>query len=160
MRDSSHADSTDHAGVWVPPPLLYVAVFLLAAVLQGVLPLPGIPGLTGRIAGLFFLAVGAALILWSVGLFRRTRTSVIPVRPTTVLVIDGPYRFTRNPMYLGLLSVYLGGALVQQLLWAVLLLPMVIVMVQQLVIRKEEQYLARKFGHEYARYKTQVRRWL
>ena len=154
--NSSVSGAPDHAGVRVPPPLIYLAVFLVALGLQRVLP----PKMIGFGAGPIILAAGIALAAGSVGLFRRAGTSLIPIKPTTALIINGPYHFTRNPMYLSLLSVYVGAALMMRTLWALLLLPLVIAAVHYLVIRKEEQYLQRKFGEAFLSYKASVRRWI
>lgn len=102
----------------------------------------------------------AILTVWSIGLFNRARTSFLPIKPTTTLVVHGPYQFTRNPMYFGLVCLYLGLALWFGIFWAVILLPAVIALVQHYVIAREEQYLERKFGEEYLRYKADVRRWI
>jgi protein-S-isoprenylcysteine O-methyltransferase Ste14 len=158
--NSSSSGGPDHADVRVPPPLIYLAVFLVALGLQRVLPLPAIPKMIRFAAGSIMIVAGIALAAWSVGLFRRAGTSLIPIKPTTTLVISGPYHFTRNPMYLSLLSVYVGAALMMRTLWALLLLPLVIVAIRYLVIRKEEQYLQRKFGDAFLSYKASVRRWI
>ena len=158
--NSSVSGAPDHAGVRVPPPLIYLTVFLVALGLQRVLPLPAIPKMIGFAVGPIIIAAGIAFAAWSVGLFRRAGTSLIPIKPTTALIINGPYHFTRNPMYLSLLSVYVGAALMMRTLWALLLLPLVIVAVHYLVIRKEEQYLQRKFGEAFLSYKGSVRRWI
>jgi len=158
--DASVPGPPDHPGVWVPPPLIYVAIFLLALWLHRFLPLPAIPRNIGRFGGPACIAAGLLLSVWSIGLFRRARTSIIPVRPSSALVVGGPYRFTRNPMYLSLLIVYLGAALLTQMLWAVLLSPIVVLGLGRLVIRKEEHYLQRRFGEEFVRYKASVRRWI
>ena len=76
------------------------------------------------------------------------------------LVVHGPYQFTRNPMYFGLVCLYLGLALWFGIFWALILLPAVIALVQHYVVAREEQYLERKFGEEYLRYKASVRRWI
>jgi protein-S-isoprenylcysteine O-methyltransferase Ste14 len=158
--NSSVSVAPDHAGVRVPPPLIYLAVFLVALGLQRVLPLPAIPKMIGFRAGPTIIAAGNAFAAWSVGLFRRAGTSLIPIKPTTALVINGPYHFTRNPMYLSLLTVYVGAALMMRTLWALLLIPLVIVAIRYLVIRKEEKYLQRKFGEAFLSYKASVRRWI
>lgn len=150
----------DHSGVWVPPPLLYAGMFMLAVVLDGLLPLPTAPDGLAGLVGHGLIGAGTALSLWSARCLRRSRTSLIPVRPTTALVVDGPYRFSRNPMYLGLAGVFLGVALAKQLLWAVLLAPVLLLVVTLLVTRKEEAYLEQKFGAEYRRYRVAVPRWL
>ena len=160
MNHLPSPNPSDHSGVWIPPPLIYVITFLAAMLLQNYVPLPSMPDVLGRAGGLTFIVMGAVTALWSVRLFRLARTSLIPIKPTTALVTSGLYRFTRNPMYLGLLSVYLGAAILKHLWWAVLLMPMVIVAVRYLVIRKEELYLERKFRGEFVDYKARVRRWL
>jgi protein-S-isoprenylcysteine O-methyltransferase Ste14 len=92
--------------------------------------------------------------------FRRARTSLVPVRPATALITDGPFRFTRNPLYLGLALLYLGIALWLGVLWPVVLLPALILLVQQIVILREEAYLESRFGEAYRAYRARVRRWL
>ena len=152
--------ATDHAGVKVPPPLLYVAGLGLGYLLQALLPLNTWPRMIGILLALPCLGLGVALCAWAVGLFRRTRTSLIPIVPSAVLVAEGPYRFTRNPMYLGLALMYAGAALWLQLSWGLLLLPVVLSLVHYSVILREERYLERRFGEAYRNYRTQVRRWL
>lgn len=149
----------DHAGVWVPPPLLYVAVFLLGVVLEHRLPLSLLPDTGAWLGGAVLIVGGTGLSSWSAALLRRQRTSVIPIRPTTSLVVDGPYRRSRNPMYLGLIAVFVGVALVMQVLWAILLVPVLVWLVTVAVTRKEEAYLAQKFGAAYLDYRAAVRRW-
>ena len=113
-----------------------------------------------RVLGILLVLVGAATTLSAVGFFRRARTSLVPIRPSTTLVSTGPYRFTRNPMYLGLAVVYVGIACWLGTLWPLLLLPVVLVLVGSLVIAREERYLEAKFGEEYRAYRARVRRWL
>jgi protein-S-isoprenylcysteine O-methyltransferase Ste14 len=160
MKNAPPLEASDHSEVWIPAPLIFVAAFFVALFLQKYLPLPAIPAPLGRIVGIAFISAGILIALWSVSLFGRARTTVIPIKPAKALVIEGPYRFTRNPMYLGMLSAYIGAALLRHLLWAVLLTPVVILAVHYLVIWKEEQYLERKFGGEFVGYKARVRRWL
>ncbi len=83
-----------------------------------------------------------------------------PWRASSALVTSGPYRFTRNPMYLGMASLYAGIALAFGLLWSLALLLAVLVVIDRGVIAREERYLERRFGDEYRIYKQQVRRWL
>ena len=160
MTHLSVQHPADHAGVKIPPPLFYVGIFAVGWLVQRVFPLPGLPAPLSRVGGATFVAAGTLLCLWSIGLFWRARTSLVPIKPGTALVIAGPYRFTRNPMYLGLLLVYVGMALWMNILWGLILLPVVVAVVQRLVIQKEERYLERKFGAEFLHYKTRVRRWL
>jgi len=152
--------STDHAAVTVPPPLIYVAFFVVGVGLQLYLPLGRLPIGIGRVVGAGLVLSGLVLSAWSVRRFWAAGTSVLPVRPTTALVIEGPYRWTRNPMYLALLLMYIGAALWFALVWPLLLAPVLVVVMNVSVICREERYLTRKFGGEYRHYQTQVRRWL
>ena len=88
------------------------------------------------------------------------RTSVNPNRQTTVLLTEGPFRLSRNPMYLGMVVQYVGLALLFNSLWAIVLLPLALVVVHLTVIKREEWYLEQKFGEEYRAYKARVQRWL
>jgi protein-S-isoprenylcysteine O-methyltransferase Ste14 len=151
--------STDHAGVVVPPPLIYVAFFFVGMGLQRYFPTPPLP-ISGRILGALLVPLWLLLTAWSFRRFRASGTSVVPVRPTTALVIEGPYRYTRNPMYLGLLLLYVGVACWFRLLWPLLLAPVLVWVIGMAVIGREERYLTRKFGDEYRRYQEHVRRWL
>lgn len=160
MSNQSIATATDHAGIRIPPPLFYAVIFIAALLFQQVLPLPEPPRSFSRVAGLIFGGLGAGLCIWSITLFWRARTSLIPIKPSMALVSAGPYRFTRNPMYLGLLSLYVGLGFWWPALWAIILLPLVVGIIQRQVIRKEEWYLERRFGAAYLDYKQQVRRWL
>ena len=153
-------NNLDHADVKIPPPLIYVAGFVLGLVLDRFFPVLVLPKISSRVAAALCIAVGVTIAAWSVGLFRREHTSFVPIKPATTLVIYGPYRFTRNPMYLGLVCVYVGLALWIGVFWALILLPAVMVLIQRYVIIREEQYLERKFGDEYLRYKANVRRWI
>ena len=85
---------------------------------------------------------------------------MIPIRPTTAIVSDGVYRFTRNPMYVSMVAVYVGIALLIRAPWALVLLPLVVLLVDRLVIAKEERYLRGKFGETYTNYCSRVRRWI
>lgn len=157
---SAGAGTRDHAGVHLPPPLIYTVIFLAGLGLHAVAPLPAMPGSLIGIAGMVLTIAGLLLGVWSIGLFRKEQTSVIPIRPSTTLVIRGPYRWTRNPMYVGLALVYLGVALSIRRVGPLLLFPLLILTVQRYVIRKEEQYLEHRFGGEFRRYAASVRRWI
>jgi len=158
---NSHSEvSPDHSGVIVPPPLIYVAFFLIGIGLQRWLPLPRLPIGSGRVLGAVFVLSSLVLTIWSFGRFWAAGTSIVPVRPTTALVTEGPYRLTRNPMYLALLFLYTGVACWFGLVWPLLLAPVLIGVIGVSVIGREEGYLNRKFGNEYRRYQERVRRWL
>lgn len=147
----------------VPPPLLFVAAFLAGVGLQRLLPLPPASApLSSAMHGLgaFLTGAGLALALSSVVIFLYRRTTLIPFGTAATLVIRGPYRFTRNPMYLGLVLVYLGVAGIASMPWPLLLLPLPVAIVNARVIPFEEARLRARFGAEFERYCARVRRWL
>jgi len=100
------------------------------------------------------------MMLTAAGLFRRLGTNVPPSQPTTLIATTGPYRWTRNPMYLGMALIYAGLAIGFDGPIAFALLPLVLIAIQTQVIAREERYLEAKFGDDYRRYKADVRRWL
>ena len=120
------------SGIHFPPPLLYVAHFLSGMLLDRWIPLPVLPRAPSRLVAAVLLLPGFVLIFWSLWLFLRARTSPLPMRPTTAIVRSGPYRFTRNPMYLGMLLLYLGVAFLFDVTWALVLAPAVVVLVNRL----------------------------
>jgi len=154
------APKADTSGIRVPPPAYYVAAFLLGVVLELTFPTSW-PSLGVRLAaalitgGAWLALDGAATVL-----FRRAGTSMVPMKPTTALVTSGPYRVTRNPMYVGMAFLYVAFAFAFGVIWALLFLPAVIVVIDRFVIAREEPYLERKFGQAYRDYKSRVRRWL
>ena len=160
MTDQAAPKPADHAGVWVPPPLIYVVLFGFGLILHQIVPFTFLPVIPARVAALIFLGGGVLLAIWSNVLFRRANTSLVPIKPSTVLVVRGPYRLTRNPMYLGLLCVYIALALWFGVVWALILVPLVVLAVQRLAIAKEERYLEQKFGDAYRQYRAHVRRWI
>jgi protein-S-isoprenylcysteine O-methyltransferase Ste14 len=160
MSDRAASNPADHAGVRVPPPLIYVVLFGLGLLLHELMPFTFLPIIPARVAALLFLGVGVLLAGWSNLLFRRAHTSLVPIKPTTALVVAGPYRLTRNPMYLGLLCIYIAAALWFGVVWVLVLVPLVVLAVQRLAIIKEERYLEQKFGEAYRQYRAHVRRWI
>ncbi len=153
----------DNPGVIAPPPVLYLIPLLLGLLLQRVWPVPLAP--TGarfalRVLGGVLVALWVVLIVAAVRAFHRAGTHVIPTRPATTVVMSGPYRFTRNPMYLGLTLLYLAVTVLANAFWPLLLLPVVVLAMRRGVIDREERYLERKFGEPYRQYKARVRRWI
>jgi len=144
----------------IPVPWVFLLTYLAGAGLQSVVH-PG--GLEYRVltpAGWGVLTLGAALAGWGWGIFRRAGTTHVPGETSTALVTWGPYRFTRNPMYVGLSVAYLGEAGILHQILPVILLPLTLVYVNRIVIPVEEERLRAAFGADYARYAGRVRRWL
>ena len=157
-----NSSSLAHPGVRFPPPLLYLAGLLAGFGLNRWQPLPLMAGglLWREVAATVCFVAWVALSFGAFAIFRRSRTSIIPNRPATALVTAGPYRFTRNPMYLSLVVLYVGVTLLTNSWWPLVLLPVVVLAVDRLVIAREERYLADAFPTDYAAYRARVRRWL
>ena len=153
------AGKPDSAGVPFPPPLIFLAGYGAAMAADGVFRLPA-PADWVRPAGALLTVAGVLPLAWALLRFARAHVNPLPTRAVDTLVIAGPYRYTRNPMYLGMLLLYLGVALLTRLTWALLLAPLVVVVVNRIVIAREEAYLTRRFGEEYGAYRRSVRRWL
>lgn len=151
-----------HAGVPYPPPFLYAAGIVAGWLAQRARPLP-ISGHPSTLRAALAVAFGLGwLVLFAPawGAFLRKRTTIIPNRPAAALVTSGIYRYTRNPMYLSLVLLYLAITLVLDSWWPITFLPIVIVAVDRLIIRREERYLAHAFPSEYPAYRERVRRWV
>ena len=147
----------------IKPPLLFLGALALGALLSLVIPIgPRLASANGLAlaVGLTFVAIGFALAAFSVRNFRLAGTSVVPGEPSTALVVTGPYRVTRNPIYIGFMLVYFGLAIILTSLWVLLLLIPVLVILQRGVVEREEEYLERQFGDAYRKYKARVPRWL
>jgi protein-S-isoprenylcysteine O-methyltransferase Ste14 len=142
--------------------VLYGAALAIALLLHSIAPISFELG-----GSTLLLTAGGALI--AVGLlasaavvleFRKAATAVSPLRPTTQLVRSGPYRYSRNPDYIGQTLLYVGIALALNTWWPLFLLPPTLVAVHFGVIRREERYLEAKFGQDYRDYKNQTPRWV
>ena len=146
--------------IFVPPPLYYIAGLAAGMAINSVvvLPLGGRPATT--VAGAVLTTLGLALALAGVAAVIRHRTTIVPHHPVATLLTGGAYRLSRNPMYTGLAIAYLGLTLLFGSWWPLALWPLVVAAVRHLVIRPEEQYLARRFGQTYTDYQSRVRRWL
>ena len=154
------SERADNPGVRFPPPLVYVAAVAAGVLLNRQWPLPISAGSPGRVLAALLIVVWAALTVSSFRSFWRKHTSVVPIRPATALVIAGPYRFTRNPMYVGLALLTVAVGLLLNTWWPIVLLVPTLMVVRLFVIAPEERYLHRRFGSEYDAYTRQVRRWL
>ena len=154
--------TVDGARVFFPPPLIYVAGLALGIAADRLAHLPGLglqPALRD-VLGTGFVVAGLLISFAGAGLFRRLGTAIVPYKPATRLVTSGIYRWTRNPMYLGMAVAYAGVAAFFGSLSSLVLLPLVLVTVQTQVIAREEAYLERAFGAEYEAYKKRVRAWI
>jgi protein-S-isoprenylcysteine O-methyltransferase Ste14 len=153
-------DEQDKAGVVAPPPLIYVGTLLLGLLLSRRFPIPFLPRKAARVLGWPLLGGGGLLLGWFEWEMRRAGTPTNPYKPVSGIVTEGPFRYTRNPAYLSMTLIYAGVAALTRASWAVLLLPVALLVIRRGVIEREERYLERKFGEEYLSYKAQVRRWI
>jgi protein-S-isoprenylcysteine O-methyltransferase Ste14 len=146
----------------IPVPWVFVLTYIIGAGLEHALPLRAgnrkLPGLS--VAGGVLLGIGAAIAAWGLLTFRLARTTTVPGKASSRLVSWGPYRFSRNPMYVGLVLAYLGEAGILSQVWPVILLPLTVAYVNWIVIPVEESKLKEVFSEEYDGYRKRVRRWL
>ncbi|HEY3746686.1 MAG TPA: isoprenylcysteine carboxylmethyltransferase family protein [Gemmatimonadaceae bacterium] len=147
----------------LPVPWVFMLAYLIGFVVQLYLPIPiRSPEIVRAvlIAGLILVVIGVAVAFSALGIFRKRSTTTIPFETPTSLVTSGPYRFTRNPMYVGLTLVYLGVAGTRAEIWPVIVLPVMLAYINFIVIPVEERHLQDAFGDAYANYGARVRRWL
>ncbi len=153
--------STDNAGVIARPPLLYLLALIAFLLLRWQWPLPIVSQTTAMlVAGIALGTLSVGLGLWGRAVLLSSGTNLDPKATTTAIVTDGPYRFTRNPIYVALAGLLLGFTLGFDDWWgAIVLMPLLAVMHGGVILR-EENYLERKFGKEYREYKVRVARYL
>ncbi len=154
------SDEQDKAGVVAPPPLIYLGALLFGLLLNRGFPLGFLPRSMRRGLGWPLLGGGVLLLGWFEWAMRQADTPTSPYKPVEHIATEGPFRYTRNPGYLAMALIYAAIASLANALWAILLLPGALLVIQRGVIEREERYLERKFGEEYLRYKSRVRRWI
>jgi protein-S-isoprenylcysteine O-methyltransferase Ste14 len=152
---------SDTAQVLIRPPLAFALAIAAAFSLEQLLPFPFVPaalpaGWIGAI--MFFLAF--ALAAWAIVTMTRSGSNVPTNRPTTIIVSAGPYRFTRNPIYLGMILGLIALAIGFDTLWPLVTSVPFALVLRYFVVAREEAYLERKFGDDYRNYRVRVRRWL
>lgn len=150
----------DHAGVRIPPPLCFFA-FLVAGILLNS------DWIEGRLANAYLTIIGGLIavisliyLIISALKHKAAGSNVEPWKPTTTIITDGVYKYSRNPIYVAMAVVYAGIAIVAGSWLALLFLPLCLLFIRYYVIAREEAYLEEKFGKEYLDYKARVRRWL
>ena len=144
----------------IRPPIVYASSIAVGALMQRVMPLSIAPSRLAVPLGTTLVVLAVALFAFSVGKFRAAGTPVPARKPTTAIVTTGPYRLSRNPIYLAFSVLQLGVAIWATSLWLLLTLVVAVAVIHYVVIPKEEQYLERRFGDQYLEYKASVRRWL
>jgi protein-S-isoprenylcysteine O-methyltransferase Ste14 len=166
MTTGPHSSAPPNAGRDVPnlgivrPPLVYLISIVIGALIQRAAPLRFVPGTLAAPLGVSLVVIALALFAYSVAKFRAAGTPVPARKPTTAIVQTGPYRFSRNPIYLAFSLLQLGIAIWINSVWLLVTLVGAVALIHYVVIGREEQYLERRFGDQYLDYKASVRRWL
>lgn len=152
----------DNPGVPIPPPLIYAATFFVAVFIQKMEPINDqfLRSRPVQVAAFILFAIAIFLSARSLTQFFRSKNTLITIKAAQSLQTTGIYQFTRNPMYLSLLLIYLGLTCLIGNCWNIILLPVLFAIVQEYIIKREEKYLDRRFGKEYHDYKSNVRRWI
>ena len=152
----------DNPGIFIPPPLIYAAIFFLSILMQKIIPINNsfFDSRNATIAGIVLIAIALLFILPALMKFVQSKNTLVTIKSATSLQTKGVYSLTRNPMYMGLLILYSGIAMLEGNWWTFIFIPLIIIIVQSYVIRGEENYLQRAFGEEYNAYRKKVRRWI
>jgi protein-S-isoprenylcysteine O-methyltransferase Ste14 len=158
-RPPNQAGDVANRGL-IRPPLVSLMSLILGGLVQLVAPLPFVPRALTVPLGVSLVVVAIALFWFSVAKFQAAGTPVPGHKPSTAIVRTGPYRFSRNPIYLAFSVFQLGIAIWVNSLWLLATLAGALALIHYVVIPREEQYLERRFGAEYSDYKASVRRWL
>jgi protein-S-isoprenylcysteine O-methyltransferase Ste14 len=159
-KQNNMATSADNSGVVVLPPLLYGCAFVIVLALHWFWAMPIIDHAVALWSGLALILFAVAIAIWGRRTMQAAGTNVNPLRPTTTVVTTGPFRLSRNPLYLALTLLYLGLTLAFNTWWGIIvLIPLLIIMHRGVVLR-EERYLEQKFGETYRQYRSTVRRYL
>jgi protein-S-isoprenylcysteine O-methyltransferase Ste14 len=159
-KQNNTAASTDNPGVVVLPPLLYGSALVVVLALRWFWPMPIFGHAVALWSGLVLIVFAVAIAIWGARTMRAAGTNVSPLRPTTAVVTTGPFRFSRNPLYLALMLLYLGLTLAFNTWWGVVVLIPLLMIVHRGVVLREERYLEQKFGEDYRQYRSAVRRYL
>ncbi len=154
-------NTADTAQVIIRPPLAWGLAVIAGLALNWLVPLPFLPAnLPAGWLGAMVFALALALVAWGIVTITRAGSNVPTNRPTTTIVESGPYRFTRNPIYLGMFLGLIGLAIAFDTLWLPMMLVPFAIVIRYGVVAREEAYLERKFGADYRGYRSRVRRWL
>jgi protein-S-isoprenylcysteine O-methyltransferase Ste14 len=155
------ADPADTANVVIRPPIAWALAVLAGLALDWLMPLPFVPAaVPAAWLGAMVFALALALFAWAIATMTRAGSNVPTNLPTTTIVDTGPYRFTRNPIYVAMVLGLIGLATAFNSLWLLLTLVLFALVIRYGVVAREEAYLERKFGDAYRHYRSRVRRWL
>lgn len=160
MTADSSIDKHDNPGVVARPPFIYMTALAAGLLLEFFLPTATVTPPLNYLVGIAAIGAGLTILIAAMRQFRKAGTNVPTPLPTTAIVTDGIYNYSRNPIYVALSLLYAGIGLAADSLWVLVLLAPVLLIVRFGVIAREERYLEEKFGDDYRRYKERVRRWV
>lgn len=150
----------DSPGVIAPPPLIYLSGLAVGIILQWFKPVAFLSEKFAVPLGVALIIISVALVVTAMHAFVKAKTNIDVRKPTTSIVASGPYRFSRNPIYLSMTLLVLGIATWVNTVWILVTLLPILLIIRLGVIAREEAYLTRKFGEDYLQYKVRVRRWI
>ncbi|MCM8557594.1 methyltransferase family protein [Sphingomicrobium sediminis] len=158
-------ETKDIAGVIAPPPLIFGVPLIAGLAFHELVggfdfTVRDLPWLVRAAMGPGFVIFGAFMIAGAILAFRRADTPAEPWEPTRALTFKGPYRLTRNPMYLGMAAIYFGLSVLAGCYLLLAILAPILIVIDRFVIAREERYLSAKFGSDYDDYRARSRRWL
>jgi len=163
MENSNPTNQKDGVNVVVKPPILFLAFIVLGIALRFMVKLTIFSESRvgyGYFAGGLLILSGVSLIIWAAKTFRKLGETPHHGKLIHKIIASGPFKFTRNPMYLSMASIYIGLSLIINTYWLLLFLPIMLIILRYDVILREEKYLEKKFKEEYVSYKSRVRRWI
>ena len=153
--------TADTAQVMVRPPLMWALAAVIGIALGWLAPWPFVPtAVPAAWVGAALVVLAVALFVWAIMTMTRAGSNVPTSRPTTAIVDAGPYGFTRNPIYVGMMLSLVGLAIAFDSIWSLITLIFFFLIIRFGVVAREEAYLDRKFGDVYRGYRVRVRRWL
>jgi protein-S-isoprenylcysteine O-methyltransferase Ste14 len=148
-------------GIVAPPPVIYLASLALAFGANAIAPQPiSAPSFILHVVGAMFLLISSAFARWAFVAMKKQGTSANPRKQSDALTTDGPFKLSRNPIYVAMTGLYFGIALLGNSLWPFLFLVPLLATMYWGVVLREERYLTHRFGEAYLAYKSRTRRWL
>jgi protein-S-isoprenylcysteine O-methyltransferase Ste14 len=155
-------DQKDNTGIVQSPPLIFAVLLAAGLLLNNFFPLNILPNSDAllKMSGNVLIVIYVIINIPTITMMVRKKTGISTHKQTTALVMNGFFKYSRNPLYFSLLLLYIGIALYVNSLWSLFFFPVLVIMLDRLVIIREEKYLESKFGNEYLDYKKNVRRWI
>lgn len=153
-------EKDDKPGVVAPPPLIFLGGLMVGFLISWFYPFAMLSKVFGYAAGASLLTAGLVIIFIVRSKMKKANTNIEPWKPTNAILSDGVFAYSRNPVYVGMILIYIGVVFLFNSLWVLPSLFLVLLAMHYGVILREERYLERKFGEEYLVYKQRVRRWI